>query len=243
MQKTSIPWTNASWNWCTGCDPVSAGCKYCYAESITHRFPKAFPNGFDFTIHRDRFDEPKAWRKPSMIFGPSMSDPFHEKMPFEVLQEIFGVMADCPRHIFQMLTKRHERLAELAPSLEWHPNIWMGVTVENQTYADRRILPLVTVPAAVRFLSVEPLLGPVELDLTGIDWVIVGCESGPKRRPMKIEWARAVRDQCAAAGTVFFMKQIEVGGKVIGDQTQHLNLMSADLRVRKWPLPADLRVR
>jgi protein gp37 len=237
MQKTTIPWTDYTWNPCTGCDKVSPGCKNCYAEDIADtRFKgtPAFPNGFKFTIHRDRFDKPRALRKPAKIFVNSMSDLFHPRMPLDLIQELFAVMGECPQHTFQILTKRHERLAELAPSLDWHPNIWTGVSVENQAYADLRIAYLRRVPAVVRFLSVEPLIGPLDQNfdcVRGIHWVIVGCESGPRRRPMKIEWAEAVRDQCLEFGIPFFMKQIEVGGKV----TEDVHQFPSDLQFRQWP--------
>src|SRR5215471_12680411 len=130
--QSSIEWTEATWNPGTGCSKVSPGCKHCYAEVITRRWPKSFPNGFDFTLHPERFREPYTWRKPRMVFVNSMSDLFHEQMPLDVLQELFGVMAGCPQHTFQILTKRHKRLAELAPQLQWSANIWMGVSIENQ---------------------------------------------------------------------------------------------------------------
>ena len=233
MQKTTIAWTNYSWNPTSGCDKVSPGCKHCYADDIATRFAgsKAFPNGFKFTIHRDRFDQPRKVHKPSKIFVNSMSDLFHEQMQLATIQKLFAVMGECPQHTFQILTKRHERLAELAPSLIWHPNIWMGVSVENQRYADLRIPYLRSVTAAVRFLSVEPLIEPVQLNLEGIHQVLIGCESGPKRRPMNPDWARSVRDQCGEAGTTFFMKQLEIRGKV----TEELSDFPADLRIRQWP--------
>ena len=204
--NTAIEWTDKTWNPTTGCNKVSPGCKHCYAETITRRFTQHFPNGFKFTLRPDRLDEPKRWRKPSRVFVNSMSDLFHERMPLDYLREIFAVMAECDRHVFQILTKRHARLLELAPELEWPANVWMGVSVENQDYA-HRVDYLREVPAAVRFLSCEPLLGSLELDLGGIHWVIVGGESGRGHRPIEGAWVRAIREQCAAAGVAFFFKQ------------------------------------
>jgi len=204
--KTAIEWTDKTWNPTTGCNKVSPGCKHCYAETITKRFPNNFPNGFKFTLREDRINEPKRWRAPSMVFVNSMSDLFHEQMPLNYLKRIFDVMTACPQHTFQILTKRHERLVELAPLLAWPDNVWMGVSVENQKYA-HRVDHLRQVPAKIRFLSCEPLLGPLELDLTGIHWVITGGESGPKHRPIKEEWVRSIRDQCEVVGVAFFHKQ------------------------------------
>lgn len=206
--STGIEWTDKTWNPTTGCNKVSPGCKYCYAETITKRFPGTFPNGFAFTLHRERLEEPKKWRKPSRVFVNSMSDLFHEAMPLDFLREIFKVMEECPQHSFQILTKRHERLLEIADAklLDWPPNVWMGISVETQKYVSR-VDYLRQVPAEIRFLSCEPLLGPLELDLTGIHWVITGGESGAKHRPIKEEWVRSIRDQCQAAGVAFFHKQ------------------------------------
>jgi protein gp37 len=204
--KTAIEWTDKTWNPATGCTKVSPGCKFCYAETITERFPNNFPNGFDFMLHPNRLDEPRRWRTPSRVFVNSMSDLFHEEMPLEFLQQIFKVMRDCTNHTFQILTKRHERLLELAPVLEWTDNIWMGVSVENQKYT-HRIDFLRQVPARIRFLSCEPLIGPLELDLTGIHWVITGGESGQHHRPIKQEWVQSIRDQCLEQGVAFFHKQ------------------------------------
>ncbi|QIN82802.1 DUF5131 family protein [Rubrobacter tropicus] len=204
--KTAIEWTDKTWNPTTGCNKVSPGCKHCYAETITKRFTQHFPNGFDFTLHPERLDDPRRWRKPSRVFVNSMSDLFHERMPFPLLESIFRVMEECPRHVFQILTKRHERLAELAPELDWPRNVWMGVSVENQDYAHRADY-LRRVPAAVRFLSCEPLLGPLDLDLEGIHWAIVGGESGRGHRPIEAGWVRDIRTQARNAGAAFFFKQ------------------------------------
>lgn len=204
MQTSSISWTDKTWNPISGCDKVSPGCKHCYAEAFAHRFNG--PNGFNFTIHPNKFHEPFRLKKPRLIFANSMSDFFHEKMPLEILKQLFRIMGACPRHTFQILTKRHERLLELAPSLPWHDNIWMGVSIENQDCI-KRADALRQVPAKVRFLSCEPLLGPLELNLDGINWVLIGGESGRGCRPMNLEWARKIRDQCEAAGVGCFVTE------------------------------------
>jgi protein gp37 len=204
--STGIEWTDKTWNPTTGCNKVSPGCKFCYAETITKRFHTNFPNGFEFTMHPKRINEPRKWRKPSRVFVNSMSDLFHEEMPVDFLMKIFEVMNDCPKHVFQILTKRHERMLELAPLLPWADNIWMGVSVENQKYV-HRIDYLRQVPAKVRFLSCEPLLGPLKLDLTDIHWVITGGESGHKARPCDPEWVRNIRDQCLQNHVAYFHKQ------------------------------------
>lgn len=203
---TGIEWTDKTWNPTTGCNKVSPGCKFCYAEAITKRFKKSFPNGFRFTLHEDRLGEPLRWRKPSRVFVNSMSDLFHEDMPLDFLQRVFDVMERSPKHVFQILTKRHERLVELAPSLSWPENVWMGVSVETQQYTTR-VDYLRQVPAKVRFLSCEPLLEPLDLNLSNIHWVITGGESGPSHRPIEVDWVRAIRDQCKAANVAFFHKQ------------------------------------
>lgn len=204
--RTAIEWTDRTWNPTTGCNKVSPGCKYCYAETITKRFASTFVNGFKFTLQPERLQQPLSWRKPSLIFVNSMSDLFHEEMPLEYLREIFQVMTAAHWHVFQVLTKRHERLLDLAPKLDWPANVWMGVSVENQRYT-KRVDYLRQVPAHVRFLSCEPLLGPLKLNLEGIDWVITGGESGPKHRPIDVDWVRSIRDQCGSAGVAFFHKQ------------------------------------
>ncbi len=207
---TGIEWTDRTWNPTTGCNKVSPGCTHCYAETLTKRFHTNFSQGFELTLHPERLQEPKRWRKPSRIFVNSMSDLFHEKVPVEFLKDVFEVIRETPRHIYQILTKRHERLLELADQLKWHDNIWIGVSVENQNYV-HRVDYLRQVPAKVRFLSCEPLLSSLELDLRDIHWVIVGGESGTKHRPMQIEWAQNIRNQCQVAGVAFFFKQ--VGGR------------------------------
>jgi protein gp37 len=204
--STAIEWTDKTWNPTTGCNKVSPGCKHCYAETLTKRFHRQFPNGFEFTLHPERLKEPRRWRKPSRVFVNSMSDLFHEQMPLPFLKTVFEVMEECPRHVFQILTKRHERLVELAPELNWPENVWVGVSVENQDYT-HRVDYLRRVPATARFLSCEPLLGPLDLDLRGIHWVIVGGESGPGHRKMEAKWVRDIRDQARASGVAFFFKQ------------------------------------
>ena len=204
--STGIEWTDKTWNPTTGCNKVSPGCKFCYAEAITKRFHNNFPDGFNFAMHPERMNEPLKWRKPSRVFVNSMSDLFHEEMPLDFLVQVFEVMQRADQHVFQILTKRHERLLELAPLLPWPDNVWMGVSVENQKYA-HRVDYLRQTPAKVRFLSCEPLLGPLELDLTDIHWVITGGESGPKHRPIEADWVRSIRDQCRQENVAFFHKQ------------------------------------
>ena len=206
--NTSIEWTDKSWNPVTGCSKVSPGCVHCYAETITKRF--RFPNGFNLTLYPERLEQPLSWKKPCRIFVNSMSDLFHEEVPLEFIQSVFQTIKRTPQHTYQILTKRPERMVELAPHLEFHKNIWLGVSVESQDYVSRIDL-LRQVPANVRFLSCEPLLGSLYLDLTNIHWVIVGGESGQKHRPMNIEWAEDIRDQCQKAEVAFFFKQ--VGGR------------------------------
>jgi protein gp37 len=205
---SSIEWTDATWNPVTGCTKVSPGCAHCYAERMAERFrgSPAFPVGFDLMLRPDRLDLPLRWKKPRRIFVNSMSDLFHEQVPLEFIRTVFHTMRWAHWHQFQVLTKRSDRLRELAPALDWAPNIWMGVSVESQRWVSR-IADLRTVPAAIRFLSLEPLLGPLSLDLRGIDWVIAGGESGPRARRMRSEWAESIRDQCRAACVPFFFKQ------------------------------------
>ena len=211
MAKSSIEWTESTWNPVTGCTKISAGCKNCYAERMAKRLHAMgqpnYRNGFRLTLHEHAVKLPLGWRKPQVVFVNSMSDLFHRDVPLTFLKRVFAVMAQAVQHRFQVLTKRAERLSELAPTLAWPPNVWMGVSVENGDHRDR-INHLRATPAAVKFLSLEPLLGPLpNLDLRGIDWVIVGGESGPRARPMDPTWARDLRDQCVAAGVAFFFKQ------------------------------------
>jgi protein gp37 len=209
-QYTSIPWTDYTLNVVRGCTKVSPGCAHCYAEKIARRFRgkrgNPYERGFDLRVVPSLLDKPYRLRKPRMIFVDSMSDLFHEKVPEAYLQAVFSMMQATPRHTYQILTKRADRLAQLAPRLPWPKNVWMGVSVETQAYVDR-VDRLREVPAAVRFISAEPLLGPLTLDLTGIQWVIAGGESGSGFRPMDAAWVRSVRDQCVAASVPFFFKQ------------------------------------
>jgi three-Cys-motif partner protein len=209
--KSAIEWTDATWNPVTGCTKVSPGCKHCYAERLATRLQSLgnprYRNGFDVTLHPDQLTLPLRWRQPRRIFVNSMSDLFHESVPEEFIQQVFEVMVKAPWHIFQILTKRAQRLADLAPRVPWPPNVWQGVSVENAHYT-WRIDHLRKVPAIVRFLSIEPLLGPIKtLPLESIHWVIVGGESGPQHRPVDPAWVRGIRDQCVAAGIPFFFKQ------------------------------------
>jgi len=211
MARSSIEWTEVTWNPLTGCTKVSPGCKHCYAERMALRLQAMgldkYRNGFRLTLHPAALTEPLRWKTPHLIFVNSMSDLFHPEVPVEFIQEVFSVMATAHWHTFQALTKRASRLRELDALLSWPPNVWMGVSVEDQRYVDR-IDDLRETGAAIKFLSCEPLLGPLpDLPLSGIDWVIVGGESGPGARPMEAEWVREIRDQCLAAGVAFFFKQ------------------------------------
>lgn len=210
-QESGIEWTNATWNPVTGCTKVSPGCKHCYAERMAGRLrlmgQPRYQNGFKVTLQDDVVELPLRWKKPRLIFVNSMSDLFHKSVPVEFIQRVFATMEAAPQHTFQILTKRSGRLLEIADSLPWPRNVWMGVSVESQEYT-QRIADLVQVPAAVRFLSVEPLLGPIpHLPLLGVNWVIVGGESGPGARSMERSWVVDIRDQCAASSVPFFFKQ------------------------------------
>ncbi len=253
--KTGIEWTDATWNPVTGCDKVSPGCDHCYAESIAHRFAgtPAYPNGFGVTLRPERLEQPIRWKRPRRVFVNSMSDLFHPEIPDDYIARVFAVMALVPQHTFQVLSKRHGRMRSLlsspdflaavkdwipgivaahSPHRVWFdawplPNVWVGVSAEDQKRADLRIPKLLDTPAAVRFVSAEPLLGPIKLrddwlpticglcnceygcnpPAGGLDWLIVGGESGPKARPMHPDWARSLRDQCTAAGVAFHFKQ------------------------------------
>ena len=209
--NSQIEWTESTWNPVTGCTRISPGCAHCYAERMTRRLKAMgqpnYRNGFRVTVHEHALELPLGWKKPQAIFVNSMSDLFHEAVPLEFIRRLFDVMQKASGHRFQVLTKRSARLAELAPLLPWPKNVWMGVTVESADYV-HRIDDLRTVPAAVRFLSLEPLLSPLpNLDLTDIDWAIVGGESGPGARPMAEAWAADLRNQCQAAEVPFFFKQ------------------------------------
>jgi protein gp37 len=205
---SGIEWTEATWNPTVGCTKVSPGCDLCYAEKITRRFPRTFPNGFALTLRPEVLDLPRRWRRPRVVFVNSMSDLLHARVPDDFIRQVFDVMAECPRHTFQILTKRAERLARLAPRLSWPANVWMGVSVETAAYT-WRVDYLRTVPAAVRFISAEPLLSQMpNLDLSGIHWLIAGGESQAGARPADLEWFRDLRDQCRSAQVAFFLKQL-----------------------------------
>ncbi|MBU8932873.1 MAG: phage Gp37/Gp68 family protein [candidate division Zixibacteria bacterium] len=209
--KTKIAYAHSTWNPVTGCSAVSEGCRHCYAERMAKRLHgmgvAKYRNSFEVTLHPDQIKEPLRWRKPHLVFTASMSDLFHEKVPLKFIRSIFETMQQADQHIFQLLTKRSKRLAKFAPKLPWPSNVWAGVTVENARFRDR-IDDLRQVDAAVRWLSMEPLLGPVEtLDLDGIDWVVVGGESGPGARPMEEKWVLDIQKQCRAQGSAFFFKQ------------------------------------
>jgi protein gp37 len=209
--NSHIEWTETTWNPVTGCTKLSAGCKHCYSERIALRLQGAgqsrYRNGFGLTLQEDIAELPLRWRKPRLVFVNSMSDLFHEDIPADYIRRVFSTMVRARQHTCQILTKRAERLAELAPSLPWPENVWMGVSVENERYT-WRIDHLRAVPARVRFLSLEPLLGPLsDLDFTGIKWVIVGGESGPGARRMKEDWVTDIRRQCEKADVAFFFKQ------------------------------------
>ena len=209
--NSSIEWTDTTWNPLTGCTKISPGCKNCYAERMSRRLKAMgvanYADGFKLTLHEHMLNQPLSWRAPRRVFVNSMSDLFHKDVPVAFIQRVFAVMREASQHRFQVLTKRADRVAELSAEIEWPSNVWMGVSVENSDYT-ARIDHLRSTGAAVKFLSVEPLLGPLpSLNLSGIDWVIVGGESGPGSRPMKQEWVTEIRDQCAASGVAFFFKQ------------------------------------
>jgi protein gp37 len=211
MTWSKIEWTDASWNPVTGCTKVSSGCLNCYAERMAFRLKAMgnpnYRNAFAPTIHEHMLDRPLTWKDPRFIFVNSMSDLFHEAVPESFIHRVFHVMALAKQHTFQVLTKRADRLVELAPRLTWPKHIWMGVSVEGADVV-QRIDGLRNTPAAVKFLSCEPLIAPLgALNLSGIDWVIVGGESGPGARPMLEKWATDVRDTCISANIPFFFKQ------------------------------------
>ena len=209
--KSSIEWTEVTWNPLTGCTKISPGCQHCYAQRMALRLQAMgqpnYAKGFRLAVHEKALEQPLQWKRPQVIFVNSMSDLFHKDVPEDFILHAFDVMARAHWHQFQILTKRAERLAKLSPRISWPRNVWQGVSVENQDYA-YRIDYLRITAAATKFLSLEPLLGPVPaLDLTGIDWVIVGGESGPGARPMKAEWVLDIRDRCRKEGVPFFFKQ------------------------------------
>jgi protein gp37 len=210
-QKSAIEWTDSTWNPVTGCTKVSPGCKYCYAERLAERWRGVpghpYEQGFDLRIWADRLIIPLTWKSPRIIFVNSMSDLFHEDVPLSFIRRVFQAMQTAHWHTFQILTKRAERLSDVGPKVRWPPNVWVGVSVEAPQYL-WRVERLRSVPAAVRFISFEPLISRIgRVNLRGIHWVIVGGESGPSARPMHPDWAREIRDQCLARDIPFFFKQ------------------------------------
>jgi protein gp37 len=236
---SAIEWTEATWNPTTGCDKTSPGCDNCYALTLSKRLkamgqakyqndgdPRTSGPGFGLTLHPDTLDVPRSWVSPRVIFVNSMSDLFHNDVPERYIRQVFDVIANTPQHQYQVLTKRSKRLSQIGQGLDWPPNLWMGVSVESSTYRFR-LDHLRKVGAAVRFVSAEPLLGPLDnLDLDGIHWLIAGGESGPKARPMDAAWVVDLRDQCDAAGVPFFFKQWggrtpKSGGRELGGRTHN----------------------
>lgn len=236
VSKSSIEWTESTWNPITGCTKVSQGCKNCYAERMAHRLKamgqEKYKNGFDLTLHEGVLEDPLRWKKPQMIFVNSMSDLFHEDVPQDFIFKIFRVMKEAHWHTFQVLTKRAERMQMLDSLIDWTNNVWMGVSVENQevTY---RIDNLRKTNANIKFLSLEPLLGPIpNLNLTNIQWVIVGGESGPHARPIDKRWVINIRDQCLSANAPFFFKQWggvrkKASGRILEGKTWDMMPISA----------------
>ncbi len=225
-----------TWNPTTGCDKTSPGCDNCYAMTLAKRLkamgqakyqrdgdPRTSGPGFGLTLHESVINLPRTWATPRVVFVNSMSDLFHEDVPDEFIQRVFAVMSETPMHTYQVLTKRSQRLRRIAPQLPWPSNVWMGVSVESQRYAFRAD-HLREVPASVRFLSIEPMIGPVELDMSGLDWVIVGGESGPNARPVEACWIRGIRDECVREDVAFFFKQWggrtpKAGGRALDGRT------------------------
>ena len=274
--KSGIEWTDATWNPVTGCTKVSPGCDNCYAETFAERFRGTpghyFEAGFDLTLRPSKLDQPLRWTRPRRIFINSMSDLFHEDVPDEFIARVFAVMSQAPQHAFQLLTKRHGRMRSLLSRVgpEWSmftgvwplPNVWIGVSVEDQKWADIRIPALLETPAAVRWISAEPLLGPVELrtshcpahDFPGgfctfscpqrqrLDWVVVGGESGRDARPMHPDWARSLRDQCVSAGIPFLFKQHGQYSPAWGQPTQGDVWVAPDGAMTDW-FPGDGHTR
>jgi protein gp37 len=226
--NSAIEWTEATWNPVTGCSKVSPGCAHCYAETFAERWRgltgHPYEQGFDLKLWPQRLEIPLRWRRPRTIFVNSMSDLFHEAIPDAYIAEVFEVMRRADWHVFQVLTKRPERLEALAADLPWPPHVWMGVSIENRRFVHRAD-HLRRTPAQIKFISAEPLLGPLEgLDLADVDWLIAGGESGPRHRPMRIQWARDLRDRCTEEDVAFFFKQwggirSKTGGRVLDGRT------------------------
>ncbi|MEO7310647.1 MAG: phage Gp37/Gp68 family protein [Chitinophagaceae bacterium] len=228
MAQSSIEWTEMTWNPTTGCNKISAGCKYCYAEVMTRRLQamgiEKYKDGFELRMHADALEIPYSWKKPKVVFVNSMSDMFHADVPLFFIQQVFAVMNNTPQHTYQVLTKRAERLFELHHHLTWTSNIWMGVSVEDERVTER-IDYLRETNAHIKFLSCEPLIGPLpNLNLENIDWAIVGGESGRKARPMQESWVWDIKQQCENQGTAFFFKQWggtnkKKAGRLLGGNT------------------------
>ena len=250
-RRSGIEWTESTWNPVTGCTKISPGCTHCYAERMAARLQAMgayqYRNGFRVTLQPQALELPLSWKRPQLIFVNSMSDLFHSEVPLEYIQRVFAVMKKAHWHRFQVLTKRADRLEMVSPELSWPVNVWMGVSVEAQAQV-WRIDHLRKTDAAVKFLSLEPLIGPLpDLQLSGIDWAIVGGESGPGARPMDPAWAMDIRDQCSAAGVPFFLKQMGsawakeevVHGKTVRSQGDpkggEWDLWPQDWRVREFP--------
>ena len=244
--RSPIEWTEASWNPVTGCDKVSPGCAHCYAERMARRLQAMgqpnYARGFELTLQEQMLDLPLRWRRPRRIFVNSMSDLFHASVPSDFVRDVFSVMRKADWHEYQILTKRSERLVDLDGSLPWAPHIWMGVSVENERF-EHRIDHLRSTQAHVKFLSIEPLLGPLpHLDLGGIQWVIVGGESGPRARQMQDSWVLNIRDQCRSAGVAFFFKQwggvfkSRTGRELEGRTWDEMPARSEDTSSTRWSL-------
>lgn len=238
MARSDIEWTDYSWNFITGCNKVSAGCKNCYAETIANRFWKE-RKFTDVQIDESKLELPLHLKKPRMIFVNSMSDLFHEKISFEVIAKCWDTMFDTERHTYQILTKRPERMLDF---IKWmnekqnrgtdYNNVWLGVSVENQQTVDERIPFLLQTPAVVRWLSVEPMLEKIKLyDVYKINWVVVGCESGHNRRECKLEWVENIVEQCKQGNIPIFVKQLQINGKVVKD----INQFPKHLQIRQYP--------
>ena len=209
--RSKIEWTEVTWNPVTGCTKISQGCKFCYAERMSKRLQamgvRKYENGFSITVHESTLDDPLTWKRPRLVFVNSMSDLFHKSVPFSFIEAVFETMNRAPRHTFQVLTKRPRRVASLNERLHWTPNIWLGTSIESELWLER-LTWLKGTSAQIKFLSLEPLLGPLpDIQLDCIDWVIVGGESGPGARPMEADWVRDIRDMCLGSNVPFFFKQ------------------------------------
>lgn len=251
-ERSAIQWTGSTWNPTTGCDRTSPGCENCYALTLAKRLqamgqPKYQADGdqltsgpgFKLTTHPNALDVPRRWRAGRVIFVNSMSDLFHEDVPFPFIEQVFAVMAETPRHTYQVLTKRSKRLAAVAKDLPWPANVWMGVSIENERYTFRA-RHLATVQAAVRFLSLEPLMGATpSLDLDGIHWAIAGGESGKGARPLRLDWLRELREACLASDVSYFVKQLGTAWSLENGHGHthggNWDLWPEDLRIRQMP--------